>query len=79
MALIKLWPEGEAGVKLEMRTGKRIRCKPCDAAVHHVPIPLRQIFKDDYNKKNPTRGGVGFLHNVRVRRGVSSTAVVLGF
>lgn len=26
VALLHLWPEGEAGVKFEMRTGKRVRC-----------------------------------------------------
>lgn len=28
VALLKLWPEGEAAIKLEMRTGKRIRWPP---------------------------------------------------
>ncbi len=28
LVLLKLWPEGEQAVKLEMRTGKRIRCSP---------------------------------------------------
>lgn len=28
LTLLKLWPEGELAVKLEMRTGKRIRCSP---------------------------------------------------
>lgn len=25
VALLRMWPEGEAGVKVELRTGKRIR------------------------------------------------------
>lgn len=31
LALLKLWPEGEAAVKVEMRTGKRIRSEPQEA------------------------------------------------
>lgn len=38
LALLKLWPEGEAAIKLELRTGKRIRSAgltlpPCESSL----------------------------------------------
>ena len=43
VALLHLWSEGEAGVKFEMRTGKRVRCAN---AITYPPCGIRPGYVD---------------------------------